>query len=87
VEGGAFSTYALKEITVGDEVEVMTPAGRFTLGPEREPSAVREGPQPGRTDPDDPSRPRKKTGRQLTMTAPRHSSTSPARAHARETAI
>ncbi|GGZ12329.1 2Fe-2S iron-sulfur cluster-binding protein [Streptomyces poonensis] len=33
VEGGAFSTYALKEITVGDEVEVMTPAGRFTLEP------------------------------------------------------
>ncbi|MEU5098328.1 2Fe-2S iron-sulfur cluster-binding protein [Streptomyces sp. NPDC020996] len=33
VEGGAFSTYALKEIGVGDEVEVMTPAGRFTLRP------------------------------------------------------
>ncbi|KUN24277.1 phenylacetic acid degradation protein [Streptomyces antibioticus] len=33
VEGGAFSTYALKEINVGDEVEVMTPAGRFTLAP------------------------------------------------------
>ncbi|MGW0823869.1 2Fe-2S iron-sulfur cluster-binding protein [Streptomyces sp. NPDC002845] len=33
VEGGAFSTYALKEISVGDEVEVMTPAGRFTLEP------------------------------------------------------
>ncbi|MER6010444.1 2Fe-2S iron-sulfur cluster-binding protein [Streptomyces bluensis] len=33
VEGGAFSTYALKEITAGDEVEVMTPAGRFTLDP------------------------------------------------------
>ncbi|GHI06358.1 phenylacetic acid degradation protein [Streptomyces cellostaticus] len=33
VEGGAFSTYALKEITVGDELEVMTPAGRFTLEP------------------------------------------------------
>lgn len=33
VEGGAFSTYALKEINVGDEVEVMTPAGRFTLEP------------------------------------------------------
>ncbi|GAA2278799.1 phenylacetic acid degradation protein [Streptomyces ruber] len=33
VEGGAFSTYALKEIAVGDEVEVMTPAGRFTLEP------------------------------------------------------
>lgn len=31
VEGGAFSTYALKEINVGDELEVMTPAGRFTL--------------------------------------------------------
>ncbi|AVH57621.1 MULTISPECIES: 2Fe-2S iron-sulfur cluster-binding protein [Streptomyces] len=33
VESGAFSTYALKEIAVGDEVEVMTPAGRFTLEP------------------------------------------------------
>ncbi|MFJ2609527.1 2Fe-2S iron-sulfur cluster-binding protein [Streptomyces sp. NPDC091279] len=33
VEGGAFSTHALKEINVGDEVEVMTPAGRFTLDP------------------------------------------------------
>lgn len=33
VEGGAFSTYALKEIIAGDEVEVMTPAGRFTLEP------------------------------------------------------
>ncbi|MEV5432934.1 1,2-phenylacetyl-CoA epoxidase subunit PaaE [Streptomyces sp. NPDC052701] len=33
VEGGAFSTYALKEINVGDELEVMTPAGRFTLQP------------------------------------------------------
>ncbi|MFD5656430.1 2Fe-2S iron-sulfur cluster-binding protein [Streptomyces hirsutus] len=33
VEGGAFSTYALKEIGVGDELEVMTPAGRFTLPP------------------------------------------------------
>ena len=33
VEGGAFSTYALKEIDVGDALEVMTPAGRFTLAP------------------------------------------------------
>ncbi|MGW6026913.1 1,2-phenylacetyl-CoA epoxidase subunit PaaE [Streptomyces sp. NPDC055099] len=33
VEGGAFSTYALKEIAVGDLLEVMTPAGRFTLDP------------------------------------------------------
>ncbi|GGL91070.1 phenylacetic acid degradation protein [Streptomyces fumigatiscleroticus] len=33
VEGGAFSTYALKEIGIGDELEVMTPAGRFTLEP------------------------------------------------------
>ncbi|GGQ92469.1 2Fe-2S iron-sulfur cluster-binding protein [Streptomyces aurantiogriseus] len=33
VEGGAFSPYALKEINVGDELEVMTPAGRFTLEP------------------------------------------------------
>ncbi|MEU2435086.1 2Fe-2S iron-sulfur cluster-binding protein [Streptomyces rubradiris] len=33
VEGGAFSTYALKEINIGDELDVMTPAGRFTLDP------------------------------------------------------
>jgi ring-1,2-phenylacetyl-CoA epoxidase subunit PaaE len=33
VEGGAFSTYAHKEVVVGDELEVMTPAGRFTLEP------------------------------------------------------
>ncbi|WP_225824292.1 2Fe-2S iron-sulfur cluster-binding protein [Streptomyces naphthomycinicus] len=33
VEGGAFSAYALKEINAGDELEVMTPAGRFTLEP------------------------------------------------------
>ncbi|GAA3818744.1 2Fe-2S iron-sulfur cluster-binding protein [Streptomyces chiangmaiensis] len=33
VDGGAFSTYALKEIAVGDELEVMTPAGRFTVEP------------------------------------------------------
>ncbi|MFI6941482.1 2Fe-2S iron-sulfur cluster-binding protein [Streptomyces sp. NPDC050418] len=33
VEGGAFSTYAHKEIAVGDELDVMTPAGRFTLEP------------------------------------------------------
>ncbi|MFE1769825.1 2Fe-2S iron-sulfur cluster-binding protein [Streptomyces sp. NPDC059008] len=33
VEDGAFSTYALKELAVGDTVEVMAPAGRFTLAP------------------------------------------------------
>ncbi|MFI5797061.1 2Fe-2S iron-sulfur cluster-binding protein [Streptomyces sp. NPDC051677] len=33
VEDGAFSTYALKEINPGDQLEVMTPAGRFTLDP------------------------------------------------------
>ncbi|MFD9904449.1 1,2-phenylacetyl-CoA epoxidase subunit PaaE [Streptomyces sp. NPDC059063] len=33
VEGGAFSTYAHKEVAAGDELEVMTPAGRFTLDP------------------------------------------------------
>jgi ring-1,2-phenylacetyl-CoA epoxidase subunit PaaE len=31
VEGGEFSTYALKEVAAGDVLEVMTPAGRFTL--------------------------------------------------------
>ncbi|MGW7380360.1 2Fe-2S iron-sulfur cluster-binding protein [Streptomyces sp. NPDC054794] len=33
VEGGAFSTYVLKEVNIGDELEVMTPVGRFTLDP------------------------------------------------------
>ncbi|MDG4857610.1 phenylacetate-CoA oxygenase/reductase subunit PaaK [Streptomyces sp. T-3] len=33
VEGGEFSTYAHKEIAAGDELEVMTPAGRFILAP------------------------------------------------------
>ncbi|BAG20566.1 2Fe-2S iron-sulfur cluster-binding protein [Streptomyces griseus] len=33
VEGGAFSTYALKELAVGDRVEAMPPMGRFTLKP------------------------------------------------------
>jgi ring-1,2-phenylacetyl-CoA epoxidase subunit PaaE len=33
VEGGAFSTYAMKEIAPGDMLDVMTPAGRFTLEP------------------------------------------------------
>ncbi|WP_128977088.1 2Fe-2S iron-sulfur cluster-binding protein [Streptomyces roseicoloratus] len=33
VEGGEFSTYALKELAVGDTVEVMEPMGRFVLEP------------------------------------------------------
>ncbi|MEU7328132.1 2Fe-2S iron-sulfur cluster-binding protein [Streptomyces parvus] len=33
VEGGAFSTYALKELAVGDRVEAMPPMGRFVLKP------------------------------------------------------
>ncbi|WP_069171670.1 2Fe-2S iron-sulfur cluster-binding protein [Streptomyces griseus] len=33
VDGGVFSTYALKELTVGDEVEAMPPMGRFVLRP------------------------------------------------------
>ncbi|GAA3054505.1 ring-1,2-phenylacetyl-CoA epoxidase subunit PaaE [Streptomyces olivoverticillatus] len=33
VDGGVFSTYALKELTAGDTVEVMPPAGRFVLEP------------------------------------------------------
>lgn len=33
VEGGEFSTYALKELAVGDTVEVMEPTGRFVLAP------------------------------------------------------
>ncbi|MFE9395492.1 2Fe-2S iron-sulfur cluster-binding protein [Streptomyces flavidovirens] len=33
VDGGDFSTYALKELTVGDTVEAMAPTGRFILEP------------------------------------------------------
>ncbi|MEV4333938.1 2Fe-2S iron-sulfur cluster-binding protein [Streptomyces sp. NPDC049597] len=33
VDGGEFSTYALKELAVGDVVEVMPPMGRFLLPP------------------------------------------------------
>ncbi|MFD9288267.1 2Fe-2S iron-sulfur cluster-binding protein [Streptomyces sp. NPDC060030] len=33
VDGGTFSTYALKELAVGDPVEAMPPTGRFVLDP------------------------------------------------------
>ncbi|MFE4795485.1 2Fe-2S iron-sulfur cluster-binding protein [Streptomyces sp. NPDC056708] len=33
VDGGAFSTYALKELAVGDLIESMPPMGRFVLTP------------------------------------------------------
>ncbi|WP_405811067.1 2Fe-2S iron-sulfur cluster-binding protein [Streptomyces sp. NBC_01520] len=33
VDGGAFSTYALKELAIGDRVEAMAPMGRFVLAP------------------------------------------------------
>ncbi|MDJ0462039.1 2Fe-2S iron-sulfur cluster-binding protein [Streptomyces sp. H27-C3] len=33
VDGGEFSTYALKELAVGDTVEAMAPMGRFVLEP------------------------------------------------------
>ncbi|WP_438292826.1 2Fe-2S iron-sulfur cluster-binding protein [Streptomyces sp. HUAS TT7] len=33
VEGGTFSTYAFKELAVGDTVDVMEPMGRFVLDP------------------------------------------------------
>lgn len=33
VDGGVFSTYALKELAVGDQVEAMAPTGRFVLEP------------------------------------------------------
>lgn len=33
VEGGEFSTYALKELAVGDTVDVLPPSGRFILEP------------------------------------------------------
>ncbi|MFF7339007.1 2Fe-2S iron-sulfur cluster-binding protein [Streptomyces sp. NPDC008163] len=33
VDGGAFSTYAIKELLVGDTIEAMPPMGRFVLTP------------------------------------------------------
>ncbi|MFE6777753.1 2Fe-2S iron-sulfur cluster-binding protein [Streptomyces sp. NPDC057702] len=39
VAGGEFSTYALKELAVGDDVEVMAPTGRFVLDVEPTPAA------------------------------------------------
>ncbi|MDB1086318.1 2Fe-2S iron-sulfur cluster-binding protein [Streptomyces sp. ACA25] len=33
IDGGTFSAYALKELAVGDTVDVMPPTGRFTLTP------------------------------------------------------
>ncbi|WP_030744244.1 2Fe-2S iron-sulfur cluster-binding protein [Streptomyces sp. NRRL F-5135] len=33
IEGGEFSTFAFKELAVGDTVEVMEPTGRFVLTP------------------------------------------------------
>jgi len=39
IDGGAFSTFANEAIKVGDEIEVMTPQGRFGLAPD--PAATR----------------------------------------------
>ncbi|MFD9405670.1 2Fe-2S iron-sulfur cluster-binding protein [Streptomyces sp. NPDC059989] len=39
VEGGEFSTFAHKEITAGDVLDVMVPAGRFVLEPAAAPAA------------------------------------------------
>ncbi|MBC3984963.1 2Fe-2S iron-sulfur cluster binding domain-containing protein [Streptomyces sp. AC536] len=46
VEGGEFSTYALKELVAGDEVEVMAPAGRFVLdvGPAPQTESAEDSP-------------------------------------------
>jgi ring-1,2-phenylacetyl-CoA epoxidase subunit PaaE len=34
LSGGAFSEYALTRLKVGDELDVMTPSGRFTVSPD-----------------------------------------------------
>lgn len=49
VDDGAFSTYAHKEIAVGDELEVMTPAGRFTLDPNPAADTAASGSAPAPT--------------------------------------
>lgn len=36
IPGGGFSTYALKKLQVGDEIDVMTPTGRFYTEPSPE---------------------------------------------------
>ncbi|MFD9574624.1 2Fe-2S iron-sulfur cluster-binding protein [Streptomyces sp. NPDC059982] len=40
VEGGAFSTFAHKEIAAGDVLDVMVPAGRFVLDPAAAPAGA-----------------------------------------------
>ncbi|MCX4779668.1 2Fe-2S iron-sulfur cluster-binding protein [Streptomyces sp. NBC_01264] len=40
VEGGEFSSFAHKEITAGDVLDVMVPAGRFVLDPAAAPPAA-----------------------------------------------
>ncbi|MFF4642352.1 2Fe-2S iron-sulfur cluster-binding protein [Streptomyces sp. NPDC001389] len=40
VEGGEFSTFAHKEIGTGDVLDVMVPAGRFTLDPAAAPASA-----------------------------------------------
>ncbi|MFB0625847.1 2Fe-2S iron-sulfur cluster-binding protein [Streptomyces sp. AB3(2024)] len=40
VEGGEFSTFAHKEIAAGDVLDVMVPAGRFTLDPATAPAGA-----------------------------------------------
>ena len=36
VDGGAFSNWAAEELKAGDELDVMTPTGRFGIAPEPE---------------------------------------------------
>ncbi|MBC3988545.1 2Fe-2S iron-sulfur cluster binding domain-containing protein [Streptomyces sp. AC563] len=55
VEGGEFSTYALKELVAGDEVEVMAPAGRFVLdvGPAPQTESAEDSPDTDAVDDQD----------------------------------
>ncbi|MFD4999027.1 2Fe-2S iron-sulfur cluster-binding protein [Streptomyces buecherae] len=57
VEGGEFSTFALKELVAGDEVEVMAPAGRFVLdvGPAPQTESAEDSPDTDTADDQDGS--------------------------------
>jgi ring-1,2-phenylacetyl-CoA epoxidase subunit PaaE len=43
VDGGAFSSWAADELKSGDEIDVMTPTGRFGIAPEPETALIHVG--------------------------------------------
>src|SRR6201999_2326706 len=43
VDGGAFSSWAADELKNGDEIDVMTPTGRFGIAPSTEAARIHVG--------------------------------------------